>query len=199
MLSLANARNDDRVRAWSERLGRLIGEEPYQLVTEPKVDGLAISLVYEDGVFVRGRRAETAIVGEDVTANLRTVRAIPLRLAGEPAPPVVEVRGEVYLPLEGFARVNEEQIAAGGKPFMNPRNSAAGSLRQKNPAVTARRPLSLWAYGIGHSEGLELETHWDSLAWLRDQGFPVSPDAELHDDPPRRSGSAARSRRAAPL
>jgi DNA ligase (NAD+) len=183
MLSLANARNDAEFEAWSERLGRLIGDEPYRLVTEPKVDGLAISLVYEDGIFVRGATRGNGVVGEDVTANLRTVRAIPLRLAGEPAPPVVEVRGEVYLPLEGFARVNEEQIAAGGKPFMNPRNSAAGSLRQKNPAVTARRPLSLWAYGIGHSEGLELETHWDSLAWLRDQGFPVSPDAELHDDP----------------
>ena len=183
MLSLANARNDTEFEAWSERLGRLIGEEPYRLVTEPKVDGLAISLVYEDGIFVRGATRGNGVVGEDVTANLRTVRAIPLRLAGEPAPPVVEVRGEVYLPLEGFARVNEEQIAAGGKPFMNPRNSAAGSLRQKNPAVTARRPLSLWAYGIGHSEGLELETHWDSLAWLRDQGFPVSPDAKLHDDP----------------
>jgi DNA ligase (NAD+) len=182
MLSLANARNDAEFEAWSERLGRLIGEEPYQLVTEPKVDGLAISLVYENGIFVRGATRGNGVVGEDVTPNLRTVRSIPLRLAGEPAPPLVEVRGEVYLPLEGFARVNEEQIAAGGKPFMNPRNSAAGSLRQKNPAVTARRPLSLWAYGIGRSEGLELATHWDSLAWLRDQGFPVSPDAELHAD-----------------
>ncbi len=183
MLSLANARNDDEFEAWSERAVRLIGEEPYQLVTEPKVDGLAISLVYEDGVFVRGATRGNGIVGEDVTANLRTVRAIPLRLAREPAPPLVEVRGEVYLPLEGFARVNEEQVAAGAKPFMNPRNSAAGSLRQKNPAVTARRPLRIWAYGIGHSEGLELATHWDALAWLRDQGFPVSPDAQLHDDP----------------
>ena len=182
MLSLANARNDAEFEAWSERLGRLIGDEPYQLVTEPKVDGLAISLVYENGIFVRGATRGNGVVGEDVTPNLRTVRSIPLRLAGEPAPPLVEVRGEVYLPLEGFARVNEEQIAAGGKPFMNPRNSAAGSLRQKNPAVTARRPLSLWAYGIGRSEGLELATHWDSLAWLRDQGFPVSPDAELHAD-----------------
>ena len=183
MLSLANARNDDEFEAWAERAGRLIGEEPYQLVTEPKVDGLAISLVYEDGVFVRGATRGNGVAGEDVTANLRTVRAIPLRLARQPAPPIVEVRGEVYLPLEGFARVNEEQIAAGGKPFMNPRNSAAGSLRQKNPAVTAQRPLRIWAYGVGHSEGLELATHWDALAWLRDQGFPVSPDAELHDDP----------------
>ena len=175
-------------RPGQSALVRLIGEEPYQLVTEPKVDGLAISLVYEDGVFVRGATRGNGIVGEDVTANLRTVRAIPLRLAREPAPPLVEVRGEVYLPLEGFARVNEEQVAAGAKPFMNPRNSAAGSLRQKNPAVTARRPLRIWAYGIGHSEGLELATHWDALAWLRDQGFPVSPDARA----PRRSGVGAR-------
>ncbi len=183
MLSLANARNEAEFDAWAERVARLIGDEPYQLVTEPKVDGLAISLVYEDGVFARGATRGNGVIGEDVTANLRTVRAIPLRLAGKAAPAVVEVRGEVYLPLEGFARVNEEQIAAGAKPFMNPRNSAAGSLRQKNPAVTAKRPLRIWAYGIGHSQGLELETHWDALAWLRDQGFPVSPDAELHDEP----------------
>jgi DNA ligase (NAD+) len=183
MLSLANARNDAEFGAWSERVARMLDGEAHQLVTEPKVDGLAISLVYENGVFVRGATRGNGVVGEDVTANLRPVRAIPLRLAREPAPPVVEVRGEVYLPLEGFARVNEEQIAAGGKPFMNPRNSAAGSLRQKNPAVTAKRPLRLWAYGIGHSEGLQLETHWDALAWMRDQGFPVSPDAERHDDP----------------
>jgi DNA ligase (NAD+) len=192
MLSLANARNDDEFEAWAERVSRLLGDESYELVTEPKVDGLAISLVYEDGVFVRGATRGNGVVGEDVTRNLRTVRAIPLRLACEPAPAVAEVRGEVYLPLEGFARVNEEQVAAGAKPFMNPRNSAAGSLRQKNPAVTAKRPLRLWAYGIGHSEGLELATHWDALAWLRDQGFPVSPDAELHDDP----GSALRFCRA---
>src|SRR4029078_13230315 len=99
------------------------------------------------GIFAGGPAARNGVVGDDVTPTLRTVRSIPLRLSGEPAPPLVEVRGGVYLPLEGFARVNGVQIAARGKPFMNPRNSAAGSLRQKNPAVTARRPLSLWAYG----------------------------------------------------
>jgi len=119
-----------------------------------------------------------------VTANLRTVRAIPLGLGDDGEPPaVVEVRGEVYLPLQGFARVNEEQVAAGAKPFMNPRNSAAGSLRQKDPSVTARRPLSLWAYQVGHSEGLELGSHWEALEWLRAHRFPVSPDVRLHDDP----------------
>jgi DNA ligase (NAD+) len=185
MLSLANARTDDEYRAWIERVRRLLDGEPFQLVTEPKIDGLAISLIYEHGVFVRGATRGNGVVGEDVTANLRTIRAIPLGLpAGDAAPPaVVEVRGEVYLPLQGFARVNEEQVAAGAKPFMNPRNSAAGSLRQKDPSVTARRPLSLWAYAIGHSEGLELESHWDALTWLREHRFPVSPDVRLHDDP----------------
>jgi DNA ligase (NAD+) len=185
MLSLANARTDEEYEAWVERVRRLLDGEPFQLVTEPKIDGLAISLIYERGVFVRGATRGNGVVGEDVTANLRTVRAIPLGLPadGGPPPDVVEVRGEVYLPLEGFARVNEEQVAAGANPFMNPRNSAAGSLRQKDPAVTARRPLSLWAYAIGHSEGLELESHWDALAWLRAHRFPVSPEVRLHDDP----------------
>jgi DNA ligase (NAD+) len=184
MLSLANARSDDEYRAWVERVTRLLDGERFQLVSEPKIDGLAISLVYEDGVFARGATRGNGITGEDVTPNLRTIRAIPLRLpdGDRPPPRVVEVRGEVYLPLEGFARVNEEQVAAGAKPFMNPRNSAAGSLRQKDPAVTARRPLSLWAYAIGHSEGLDLESHWEALEWLREQRFPVSPEVRLHDD-----------------
>jgi DNA ligase (NAD+) len=185
MLSLANARTDDEYRAWVERIRRLLDGEPFQLVTEPKIDGLAISLIYERGVFVRGATRGNGEVGEDVTANLRTVRSIPLGLPADagPVPDVVEVRGEIYLPLAGFARVNEEQVAAGAKPFMNPRNSAAGSLRQKDPSVTARRPLALWAYAIGHSEGLALDSHWDALAWLREHRFPVSPDVRLHDDP----------------
>jgi DNA ligase (NAD+) len=185
MLSLANARTDDEFWAWVERLRRLLDGEPFQLVTEPKIDGLAISLLYERGSFARGATRGDGVIGEDVTANLRTVRSIPLSLPDDagPRPALVEVRGEVYLPLQGFARVNEEQVAAGAKPFMNPRNSAAGSLRQKDPAVTARRPLALWAYAIGASEGLELESHWDALAWLREHRFPVSPDVRLHDDP----------------
>ncbi|HEY2869864.1 MAG TPA: NAD-dependent DNA ligase LigA [Gaiellales bacterium] len=185
MLSLANARTDDEFWAWVERVRRLLDGEPFQLVTEPKIDGLAISLLYERGRFARGATRGDGVIGEDVTANLRTVRSIPLSLPDDagPLPDLVEVRGEVYLPLQGFARVNEEQVAAGAKPFMNPRNSAAGSLRQKDPAVTAKRPLALWAYSIGTSDGLELESHWDALAWLRDHHFPVSPDVRLHDDP----------------
>ena len=114
MLSLANARSDEEYRAWVERVRRLLDGEPFQLVTEPKIDGLAISLIYERGVFVRGATRGNGVVGEDVTANLRTVRAIPLGLGedGDTSPAVVEVRGEVYLPLQGFARVNEEQVAA---------------------------------------------------------------------------------------
>jgi DNA ligase (NAD+) len=185
MLSLANARSDDEYAAWIERLRRLLDGQPFQLVTEPKIDGLAISLIYERGVFVRGATRGNGEIGDDVTANLRTVRSIPLGFSDEagPVPDVVEVRGEIYLPLAGFARVNEEQVAAGAKPFMNPRNSAAGSLRQKDPSVTARRPLALWAYAIGHSEGLELPSHWDALSWLRERRFPVSPDVRLHEDP----------------
>ena len=185
MLSLANARTDDEFWAWVDRVRRLLDGEPFQLVTEPKIDGLAISLLYERGSFARGATRGDGVIGEDVTANLRTVRSIPLSLPDDagPLPELVEVRGEVYLPLQGFARVNEEQIAAGAKPFMNPRNSAAGSLRQKDPAVTAKRPLALWAYSIGTSDGLELESHWEALAWLREHHFPVSPDVRLHDDP----------------
>jgi DNA ligase (NAD+) len=185
MLSLANARTDDEFWAWVDRVRRLLDGEPFQLVTEPKIDGLAISLLYERGGFARGATRGDGVIGEDVTANLRTVRSIPLSLPDDagPLPELVEVRGEVYLPLQGFARVNEEQIAAGAKPFMNPRNSAAGSLRQKDPAVTAKRPLALWAYSIGTSDGLELESHWEALAWLREHHFPVSPDVRLHDDP----------------
>jgi DNA ligase (NAD+) len=185
MLSLANARTDDEFWAWVDRVRRLLDGEPFQLVTEPKIDGLAISLLYQRGGFARGATRGDGVIGEDVTANLRTVRSIPLSLPDDagPLPELVEVRGEVYLPLQGFARVNEEQIAAGAKPFMNPRNSAAGSLRQKDPAVTAKRPLALWAYSIGTSDGLELESHWEALAWLREHHFPVSPDVRLHDDP----------------
>jgi DNA ligase (NAD+) len=191
MLSLANARRADELIAWDGRNRRLLeadglGDVPIRYVTEPKIDGLAISLIYRDGVFVLGATRGNGIVGEDVTANLRTIHAIPLRLRGyddgEAVPPVVEVRGEVYLPLAGFSRLNEQRAQAGLPTFANPRNAAAGSIRQLDPAVAASRPLSLWTYGIGYSEGLALETHWQALAWLRERGFRVHPDVELHED-----------------
>jgi DNA ligase (NAD+) len=178
MLSLANSRNDDEFQAWADRLSRLLEGESYQLVTEPKIDGLAISLVYENGLFVRGATRGDGVHGEDVTANLRTIRAIPLRIAETR---MVEVRGEVYLPLAGFERVNQERAEAGLPTFMNPRNSAAGSLRQQDPSVTAGRPLSIFTYQIGANDGLPIESHWQALEWLREQGFRVSEGVALHD------------------
>ncbi len=186
MLSLANARTDDEFHAWAERAQRLLAGEPIRWIVEPKIDGLAISLIYEGGVLTRGATRGNGEIGEDVTPNLRTVQSIPLRLRlaeGEAPPAVVEVRGEVYLPLDGFARVNEERAAAGLPTFMNPRNSAAGSLRQKDPAITASRPLRIWTYAIGHTEGLELDSQEAALAWLREHGFRVSDGVTEHDSP----------------
>jgi DNA ligase (NAD+) len=185
MLSLANARTEEEFHAWAERARRGVGGEPIEWVVEPKIDGLAVSLLYERGVLTRGATRGNGEIGEDVTANLRTVQSIPLRLRldeAEAPPAVVEVRGEVYLPLDGFARVNEERAAAGLPTFMNPRNSAAGSLRQKDPAATAARPLRIWTYAIGHSEGLELRSHREALDWLRSHGFRVSEGISFHDD-----------------
>ena len=178
MLSLANAKNEAEFLAWAERLTRRLGDEPFQLVTEPKIDGLAISLLYEGGVLVRGATRGDGVHGEDVTANLRTIRTIPLRIRETRT---VEVRGEVYLPLAGFERVNQERAEAGLATFMNPRNSAAGSLRQQDPAVTASRPLSIFTYQIGANDGLEIASHWEALQWLADQGFRTSEHVELHD------------------
>jgi DNA ligase (NAD+) len=187
MLSLANARDEAELRAWEQRVRNLlarrgVAEREIDYVTEPKIDGLAISLVYEDGVLVRGATRGDGETGEDVTPNLRTIGAIPLRIPGGDPPAVVEVRGEVYLPLADFGRLNETQAAAGQRTFANPRNAAAGSLRQLDPQVTRSRPLSIWCYGIGASEGLDHATHFESIEWLREHGFKVNRDVELHQD-----------------
>lgn len=176
MLSLGSARNTDELVAWDERIRGLLRrqqgyEGPVSYVTEPKVDGLAISLVYEDGVLVRGATRGDGDIGEDVTQNLRTIGSIPLHVADAPA--LVEVRGEVFLPLSAFAKLNEQRAAAGEPTFANPRNSAAGSIRQLDPQLAAARPLSIWCYGIGASDGLEFETHFEALEWLRANGFKV--------------------------
>jgi len=187
MLSLANARNEDELLAWDQRNRRILeGKElddvPFRYVVEPKIDGLAISLTYRDGIFVTGATRGNGEVGEDVTANLRTIGSLPLRLRGAgPPPPVVEVRGEVYLPLAAFARFNEERTAEGKPAFVNPRNAAAGSIRQLDPAAAAERPLGLWCYAIGFSEGLELPDHHSALDWLRAQGFRVNPRIAVVD------------------
>jgi DNA ligase (NAD+) len=188
MLSLANARDPDELRAWGARVLRLLEAEglgPPRFVTEPKIDGLAISLVYREGRFERGATRGDGAVGEDVTANLRTVRTVPLRMSrvdGEAAPSLLEVRGEVYLPIEDFERLNEERAAAGLATFMNPRNSAAGSLRQKDPRQTAARPLAIWCYAVGAREGVDFASHSEALAWLEAHGFRVNPLTEQHDD-----------------
>lgn len=185
MLSLANARNEEELRAWEQRVRNLMAKQELddgnlRYVTEPKIDGLAISLVYRDGVLVRGATRGDGEIGEDVTQNLRTVKAIPLRVEG--APPLLEVRGEIYLPLDAFAKLNEQRAEAGLPTFANPRNSAAGSIRQLDPALAASRPLSMWCYSVGALEGIEFESHHASLEWLREHGFKVSPDVKVHSD-----------------
>jgi DNA ligase (NAD+) len=186
MLSLANARGGEEFRAWETRLHnrlRSLDIEPEELrfVSEPKIDGLAISLTYRDGAFVRGATRGDGVTGEEVTPNLRTIDAIPARFDGASPPELVEVRGEVYMPRAAFAELNERRAAAGEATFANPRNSAAGALRQLDPKITAERPLSIWCYGIGAARGLDLRTHADELDWLREHGFKVNGETALHE------------------
>jgi DNA ligase (NAD+) len=182
MGSLEKVTTDEAVVRWAEDVRkRLDSEEPVAYVLEPKIDGLAINLTYENGVFTRGATRGDGEIGEDVTVNLRTINAIPLRMLGDGAPALIEVRGEVYMPLSGFRSLNERLVAEGKKPTPNPRNAAAGSLRQKNSQITARRPLSFWAYGVGALDGAELRSHWETLLWLKSHGFPINPFAERLD------------------
>ena len=183
MLSLANARSAEELRAWIQRMRNFLAREgiadpDFEYVAEPKIDGLAISLIYRDGVFERGATRGNGEVGEDVTHNLRTIMALPMRLDMDKAPPLVEVRGEVYMSLSDFAKLNERRAQAGLSTFMNPRNSAAGTIRQLDPSLAAERPLSLWCYAIGATEGIAFESHWDALEWLREHRFPVHPDVK---------------------
>jgi DNA ligase (NAD+) len=180
MGSLDKVTTDESLFKWAEDVRKRLGtDEPVSYVIEPKIDGSAVSLVYEDGRFARGATRGDGRRGEDVTPNLRTIKAVPLSLRGDDTPPrVLEVRGEVYFPLSGFRRFNEEQVAQDKKPAPNPRNAAAGSLRQLDPNVTAARPLSIWVYGTGRREGLELESQSEMLEWLRAHGFRTNPFAE---------------------
>jgi DNA ligase (NAD+) len=183
MLSLGNSRNEEELRAWETRLANYlkrldITAAEFSYTTEPKIDGLAITLTYEDGVLVRGATRGDGRVGEDVTQNLRTIGSIPLRI--EDAPELIEVRGEIYLPIAAFKALNERRAEAGEPTFANPRNSAAGSIRQLDPALAAERPLSNWIYGIGAVRGLDLATHMDEVEWLRERGFKVNPETAHH-------------------
>ena len=176
MLSLANAFSEEEVRAWHKRVMAGLGGQPVEFVCELKIDGAAVSLIFERGVFTQGATRGDGVRGEDVTPNLRTVRALPLRLRDEHGvPEFVEVRGEVYLLRHTLAAVNEERVREGESPFANTRNAAAGSLRQLDPSITARRPLDLYAYQIGDVHGRRFQAHWESLRWARDAGLPVNP------------------------
>ncbi len=179
MGSLEKVTTGDALTKWADDIRKRLGtDEPVAYVIEPKIDGLAVNLTYENGVFARGATRGDGIQGEDVTRNLRTIQAIPLRMLGDDAPAVVEVRGEVYLPLSGFRELNERLAGTTQKLAPNPRNAAAGSLRQKNSAITAERPLSTWIYGTGHAEGVSFGGQLEMLQWLRERGFRTNPHAE---------------------
>ncbi|HTA13140.1 MAG TPA: NAD-dependent DNA ligase LigA [Solirubrobacteraceae bacterium] len=184
MLSLDNVRSAEELRAWVERMRNHLARESieaqsFSFVVEPKIDGLAISLIYRDGVLERGATRGNGEIGEDVTHNLRTIGAIPLSI--DDAPALVEVRGEVYMSLKDFTALNERRAEAGESTFMNPRNSAAGTIRQLDPADARKRPLSIWLYQVGVTDGLTFERHSQALDWLRAHKFRVNADIRLLD------------------
>jgi len=182
MGSLEKVTTDEALEKWAADVRkRLDSDEPIAFVTEPKIDGLAINLTYENGVLVRGATRGDGLQGEDVTVNLRTISSVPLRMRGDGLPAVAEVRGEVYMPISGFRELNERVAELGQKLAPNPRNAAAGSLRQKDSSITASRPLAVWMYGLGDAEPLGIGTHWEALEWLREHGFRTNPFAEWHD------------------
>ena len=192
MISLGNAFDDQELNEWEERITRLAGDDVARsgFVTELKIDGSAVSLTYENGVLIVGATRGNGIVGEDVTANLRTLRDVPLRLLGDDVPPLLEIRGEVYMPFKGFEKMNEERIAAGEPVYANPRNTSAGALRQLDPSITAQRPLRFYGYTVAMPSGgkLPFETQWELLETIATWGIPVAPyrkrctsTAEVHE------------------
>jgi DNA ligase (NAD+) len=185
MGSLEKVTTEDELRKWADDVRkRLDSDEPVAYLTEPKIDGSAVNLVYEHGLFVRGETRGDGEQGEDVTPNLKTVAAIPLRMRpadGQPPPAVLEARGEIYLSLESFRRLNERLVAEEKKAAPNPRNAAAGSLRQLNPEITAQRELSIWVYGFGLVDGVGFGSQYEAVQWLRDRGFRTNPHVERHE------------------
>ena len=179
MLSLANAFDDEELLAWHARVRDLLDVETFDMVCELKFDGLAVALTYEDGVLVRGATRGNGLTGEDVTLNLRTIRSIPLRALAGNAPSRFEVRGEVFFPRSEFARFNEDRVARGLETYANPRNTAAGSLRQLDPRMTAERPLDIFVYGLGYAEGEPPDNQWDTLSYLGGLGFKINPNNRL--------------------
>lgn len=177
MLSLANCFDDEELEEWDDRVRRMLGGEPVEYVCEPKLDGLSVELVYVDGVFTVGSTRGDGRVGEDVTRNLRTIRQVPLRLfpLNGKVPRLLEARGEVYMEKEAFRKLNEERERAGEPLFANPRNAAAGSLRQLDPNVTASRPLKIFFYAMGRAEGIEIRSQVELLTVFPKLGLPVNP------------------------
>ena len=178
MLSLDNATSPDDLREFEARLGRALPGARFAYVCEPKIDGLGIALLYERGRFVRGATRGDGRVGEDITANLKTIRSLPMRLKGRLAAlPEVEVRGEAFMPRAEFERLNRALEESGEATFANPRNAAAGTVRQKDPAASAKRPLDAFLYHLGSAPGFDVATHGDALAALREAGFKTNPKA----------------------
>jgi DNA ligase (NAD+) len=181
LLSLANAFSREELVAWYQRVSRLLGGEKFDLVCEHKIDGLAVALTYTDGRLTTGATRGDGIRGEDITQNLRTIHSIPLSVPKE-APPRFEVRGEVFLPRAGFEKLNRERAAEGQSLFANPRNAAAGSVRQLDSHITAKRPLDIFIYMLGWAEGKATpSTHWETLDYLKSLGFKLNPNNRLID------------------
>jgi DNA ligase (NAD+) len=179
LLSLTNAFSYEELAAWHKRVSKLLGGRQFDLVCEPKIDGLAVALTYVDGLLVTGATRGDGYRGEDITQNLRTIRSIPLSVPKE-APSRFEVRGEVYLPKAGFKKLNEERAKEGLPLFANPRNAAAGSVRQLDSSITARRPLDIFIYGLGWAEGKAVpDTHWEIMQYLKSLGFKINPNIAL--------------------
>lgn len=184
MTSLGNAFNDADMRNWLARVGRLLPAgmtvKDLDFVVEPKIDGLAIALTYENGRLIQGATRGNGVAGENVTANIRTIKNVPLRIPttpdGPPAPAKIEVRGEIYMRIADFNQFNQQQLAKEGKIFANPRNAAAGSLRMLDSRITAQRPLALYSYAIGYVEGAKIHSQQEALNYLRALGFPINPD-----------------------
>ena len=175
MFSLDNAMDSSELDAWHDRLIKALDHSPSEYSCELKIDGLAVSLTYDHGILTRASTRGDGTVGEEVTANARTIKSVPLVLRGEP-PTLMEVRGEIYLPVSEFEKLNERQAEIGKPPYINPRNTAAGSVRQKNPSITASRNLGTWIYQLGYVEGgPEFSTHTEQMEWLSDLGLRVNP------------------------
>ena len=184
MLSLDNTFGKEELLDFGVRVKKLLEDEPVEYVTELKIDGLGVSLLYENGIFVRGLTRGDGEFGENVSGNLRTIRVVPLRLTHtekNPVPPIIEVRGEVFIPKHLLGEINVQREAEGESPFANPRNAAAGSVRTQNSNVTAKRPLDIFVYSLNYVEGLEFETHTEALEKLKSFGFKCNPHTELHN------------------